>query len=107
MNIISIVSQAGLSTGWIIGLVFLLIIVLYFVKMGKTSNQDMKNGPSTRDIIEKEYEEGQISRKQRHDIEEKLNDPPTLKDPTALEHTPDYDPAKPLPEGEDIVDPRE
>lgn len=100
-------NETGLPIGWIIGLVFLLIIVLYFVKISKTSNQDRKNGPSTRDIIEKEYEEGQISRKQRHDIEEKLSDPPTLKDPSSLEHTPDYDPANPLPEGEGIVDPRE
>ena len=103
--IISIIN--GFSIGWIIGLIFLLIIASYFVWVNRTSNQDRKNGPSTRDIIEKEYEEGQISRKQRHDIVEKLNDPPTLKDPTALVHTPDYDPAKPLPEGEDLVDPRE
>ncbi len=103
--IISIIN--GFSIGWIIGLVILLIIVFYFVKMSQTSNQDRKNGPSTRDVIEKEYEEGIISRKQRHDIVEKLNYPPTLKDPTTLEHTPDYDPAKPLPEGENLVDPRE
>lgn len=95
----------GFSIGWIIGLVFLVLIVFYFVKMSKTSNQDRKNGPSTRDVIEKEYEEGTISRKQHHDIVEKLNDPPTLKDPTALKHTPDYDPAKPLPGEENTVDP--
>ena len=101
------IAFGGINIGWIIGLIFLLIIVWYFTKMGKTSNQDRKNGPSTRDVIEKEFEEGEISRKQHHDIVEKLNDPPTLKDPTALEHTPDYDPAKPLPEGENLVDPRE
>ena len=97
----------GFSIGWIIGLGFLLIIVWYFVRMSKTSNQDRKNGPSTRDVIEKEYEDGKISRKQHHDIEEIMSDPPTLKDPTSLEHKPDYNPAKPFPEGEDLIDPRE
>ena len=97
----------GLSIGWIIGLIIVLIIIWYSVRVGKTSNQDRKNGPSTRDIIEKEYEDGKITRKQRHDIEEKMSDPPTLKDPTSLEHTPDYNPAKPFPEGGDLLDPRE
>ena len=101
------VNATGLPIGWIIGLIFLIIIVVYFIIVSKTSNQDRKNGPSTRDVIEKEYEEGKISQKQRHDIVEKLNDPTTLQDPTALEHTPDYDPAKPLPEEESHVDPRE
>jgi hypothetical protein len=95
----------GMGIGWIIGLIFLLIIVGYFIWTKRTSNQDRKNGPSTRDIIEEEYEEGEISRKQRHDIEEKMDDTPTLKDPTALKHTPEYDPAKPLPEEEDSLEP--
>lgn len=105
--IISFINEAGMGIGWIIGLIFLLLIVFYFVKMGKTRNQDRKNGPSTRDVIEKEYETGEITRKQRHDIEELMDDPPTLKDPTALKHTPDYDPAKPLPEGENPANPTE
>ena len=96
--IISFVNEAGMGIGWIIGLIFLLLIVFYFVKVSKTSNQDRKNGPSTREVIELEYEAGEISRKQRRNIEEKMDDPPTLKDPTALKHTPDYDPAKPYPE---------
>ncbi len=84
-------------TGWIIGLISLLIIVWYFIRISKTTNQNRKIRPNTRDIIEEEYKQGEISQKQRHDIEEKMDDSPGLKDPAALKHTTDYDPAKPFP----------
>lgn len=97
----TILFLGNMGIGWIIGLIFLLLIVWYFVKISKTTNQNRKNRPTTKEIVEKEYEEGEISRKQRHDIEEKMDDTPSLKDPTALKHTPDFDPAKPFPKGDE------